>query len=694
MLANFKAALKYLWNCPKYNFQIISVSFCEEDEKPRFYPEGTILIQYCQKFTVNLNLLMQRINLFIPIILLLGGSFSSLAQQNSLSLIPEPVSLQRGQGSFALTSTTSISVAAGQAEAAKIAAYLAAKLQPATGFGLKVANAPGAQGIQLALNSKPDTQLGQEGYHLEATAGKISITANQPAGLFYGVQTLLQLLPKEIESKTPVQGVKWEIPAVTITDYPRFAWRGIMLDVSRHFFPKEYVKSYIDQIARYKYNRFHWHLSDDQGWRVEIKSFPKLTSVGAWRVPRVGTFGSNEPPKPGEKATDGGFYTQEDIKEVVQYAKDRYIEIMPEIDVPGHSMAAIAAYPELSCTKDPNTKVNPGTKFSTWHSNGTFTMHIDNTLNPSDEKVYGFLDKVFTEVASLFPFEYIHMGGDECYKGYWEKDPGCQDLMKKLNLKNTVALQSYFSKRVSDIIKSKGKKAMGWDEILEGGLPPGAAVMSWRGMKGGIEAAHQKAPVVMTPSPHCYLDLSQGDPAIEPPVYSTVRLKSSYNWDPIPKGVDSTLILGGQGNLWTEQIPTAPQVEYMTYPRAFALSEVYWSPKGQKDWDSFITRIETHFERFDQARLNYARSMYDPMITVKKNEAGLLVLNLATEVPGLDVHYTVDNTIPNQYYPKYTEPVVIPEGADMVRIITYRGGKPMGRLISIKMEDLAKRVKK
>ncbi|QHT68347.1 family 20 glycosylhydrolase [Rhodocytophaga rosea] len=630
------------------------------------------------------------------IALLISVCYKASAQESaaSLAIIPQPVSIKTGSGSFELTSATQLIIPSGQAEVQKIAALLTARIQPSTGFNLKTVSSGENNSIQLVLNQSADTQLGKEGYSLEATPTKIVIKANQSAGLFYGVQTLLQLLPKQIEASKPVTGVKWQVPAVTVIDYPRFGWRGIMLDVSRHFFSKEFVKKYIDQLACYKYNRLHFHLTDDNGWRVEIKSLPKLTSVGAWRVDRVGTFNSNEPPKPGEKAAYGGFYTQDDIKEIVQYAKERYVEIMPEVDIPGHSMAAIAAYPELSTTKDANTQVNPGSNFATWHNDGTFTMHIENTLNPSDEKVYQFLDKVFTEIAQLFPFEYIHMGGDECYHGYWKKDPGCQALMKSKNMKNTHELQSYFGKRVNDIIKSKGKKAMGWDEILEGGLPSGAGVMSWHSLKGGVEAAKLKAPAVMTPAQHAYLDYVQGDPSLEPPVYASLRLQKTYNWDPLPAGIDSTSILGGQGNLWTEQIPTTQQVEYMTYPRAFALSEVYWSPKSQKNWNSFVTKVETHFDRFDQAQINYARSMYDPIIAVKKNEKGQMVIQLSTEVPGLDIHYTVDNSQPSQYHPLYKEPIVYPEGADIFRVITYKGGKPVGKMITIKTDDLAKRVRK
>jgi hexosaminidase len=620
--------------------------------------------------------------LVVPVLFL---TLSSKAQ-----IIPTPVKVEYGKGIFLISNTTSIGVPSKQPAIAKAADYLATRLQTVRGFKPAVVESLQAP-IQFILNGKPDTRLGKEGYTLNVTPNNVTVQANSPAGIFYGVQTMLQLLPKEVESKTAARNVSWHLPVVTVIDYPRFAWRGIMLDVSRHFFPKEYVKNYIDQLARYKFNRLHWHLTDDNGWRIEIKSLPKLTEVGAWRVPRTGVFGLNEAPQPGEAPTYGGFYSQEDIKEVVQYAKERYIEILPEVDVPGHSMAAIAAYPELAVTKNPTTKVDPGSSYSKWFGDGKFEMYIDNTLNPTDEKVYQFLDKVFTEVATLFPFDYIHMGGDECYKGYWERDANVQAFMKKNNLKNGEELQSYFSKRVARIITAKKKKVIGWDEILEGGVAPGVSVMSWRGTKGGIEASHLKHPVVMSPAPMYYLDMRQGDPAIEPPVYNNARLKDVYAFDPFPAEMDTTYVLGGQANLWTEQIPSTAQVEYMTYPRAFAVSETMWSNKKKKDWNGFVKRVEGHFERFDQAGINYARSIYDPIIKVTR-PGEQLVVDITTEVEGLDVYYTLDNTIPNQYYPKYSAPITLPKDVDMVRFISYRNGKPIGRLISIKTEDLEKRV--
>jgi hexosaminidase len=610
----------------------------------------------------------------------------TFGQNQELNLIPQPVQIQQSAGDYVLTGATTIGF---DSQAARpTAEMLAAKLNTATGYSFKAQqNSSGA--IQFNLNKVPVAQIGKEGYTLVSGPQGVTITANEPAGLFYGMQTLLQILPKEIENKSPVK-TTWTIPAVNITDYPRFGWRGIMLDVSRNFFTKEEVEQYIDQISRYKFNTFHWHLTDDNGWRVEIKSLPKLTSVGAWRVHRAGHFGERAQPKPGEPATDGGFYTQEDIKEIIRYAQDRHVTIVPEIDVPGHSMAAIASYPELSCTKDTATKVNPGSSFSEWFNDGTFKMRIDNTLNPSDEKVYEFLDKVFTELAALFPNPYIHVGGDECYKGFWTKDAGCQALMKKMNMKSPEELQSYFMKRVETILKSKGKKLIGWDEILEGGLAPEATVMSWRGIKGGIEAAKMGHDVVMTPTTFAYLDYQQGEETVEPPMYAGLRMEKCYSFNPVPEGVDPKYILGGQGNLWTEQIPIFRHAEYMTWPRGWALAEDFWSPQEKKNWPDFIMRAEKQFERADIAGINHAYSIYDAIIDVSKKD-GKMTVEMASEAPGLDIYYTIDDTMPDSMSPKYSAPFVLPDGPVSLRVITYRNGKPIGHLITLKPDDLKRR---
>ncbi len=622
------------------------------------------------------------------IFLLSMASLCTYGQESNIHIIPEPVQIQKMDGTFLINPDAVIGY--NKPDAKPIAEMLAKKLNAPTGYQLKVVQETGGV-IQLNLNDKTEDTIGKEGYTLVSSPQGVVINANQPAGLFYGMQTLLQLLPKEIVSPVKIQA-SWILPAVKITDYPRFAWRGLMLDVSRHFFTKEEVEKYIDEMTAFKLNTFHWHLTDDNGWRIEIKSLPELTETGACRVPRTGEYGEMPAPKPGEKATDCGYYTQEDIKEIVQYAKNRFVTIVPEIDIPGHSMAAIASYPELCCTRDTSVRVNPGSNFAKWYDNGTFQMFVDNTLNPSDEKVYQFLDKVFTEVAQLFPGEYIHVGGDECYKGYWKKDPGCQQLMKKLNVTNVEKLQGYFMNRVEKILNAKGKKLIGWDEILDGGLSPGATVMSWRGIKGGIKAAGMGHNVVMTPTTYAYLDYCQGDPTVDHPIYDNLRLEKCYGYNPVPEGVDAKYILGGQGNLWTEHLPTLRSAEYMTYPRAWALAEDFWTPDNEKNWNDFIRRTEAEFSRFDIAGINYSKAIYDPIVK-STEENGKLMLLMASEAPDLDLYYSVDGTMPDNHSTQYTGPAELPDEPFTIRVIAYRNGQPISHLITLDREELKKRDK-
>jgi len=552
--------------------------------------------------------------------------------------------------------------------------------------GISLADKSTGKLIQISLSKKYTSELGNEGYTLNINKNSIKLSANKAAGIFNGIQTLKQLFPLKKDGKNDII----KIAGCNIKDYPRFKWRGLMLDVSRHFFTVDEVKAYIDKMSQYKFNIFHWHLTDDQGWRIEIKSLPKLTEIGAWRVKRQ-VFGGTAP-QPNERATDGGFYTQEQIKDIVSYAANRNITIVPEIDMPGHSMAALAAYPELSVKKEPKY-VSPGNKFSEWYGNGKFKMLIENTLNPTDEKVYEFVDKVFTEIAELFPGTYIHMGGDEAYHGYWEEDSLVQKFMKKHKIKDSHGLQSYFVKRVEKIINSKGKKMIGWDEILDGGLADGAAVMSWRGMKGGIEAAKMGHEVVMSPTTYAYLDYMQGDVTVENKIYASLRLEKSYTFEPIPEGVDSKYILGGQGNLWSEHVPTLPFAFYMTYPRAFALSETLWSPKENKNWNSFIKRTETHFDRFDNANTNISKAVYDPIVNVYK-ENDTLVCELKNFIPNSEIYYSIDNTYPVQFGVKYTKPFEIPEGNLRLHTQTFLNGKSIGRELIIHRTELEKRAGK
>lgn len=613
--------------------------------------------------------------------------------QQSLNIIPEPVSVTVGQGRYPLGSSLVIGGDLAREEVMKTAQHLAGKLQATSGKTITINPADAAAAIRLLLIPTLDAEIGKEGYRLEVTANGVVIKANQPAGLFYGVQTLIQLLPPAVEGKSLDAGADWSVPQVSIVDYPRFGWRGFMFDVSRHFFTKEEVKSYIDQMVKYKLNLLHLHLTDDEGWRIEIKSLPKLTSVGAWRAYRIGRFGDMTKPTPDEPKDYGGFYTQEDLKELIRYAQDRFVNILPEVDVPGHSLAAVVAYPELSCTPDAkNYQVRSGEKIMEWPPSGHFYGLIDNTLCPANEKVYEFLDKIFTELAAVFPFEYIHMGGDETARNFWEKMPEIKALMKRENLKNLDEVQSYFVKRVEKIVASKGKKLIGWDEILQGGLAPNAAVMSWRGTKGGIEAAKLKHEVVMSPTTHVYIDYMQGDRIIEPPVYASLRLKKVYEFDPLPAGVESQYILGGQANLWTEQVYNMRHAEYMTWPRGLALAEDVWSPVSRKNWSGFVPKVEAHFKRFDAAEKKYARSMYEPDFKFSTNAKGEIVVQMDTEVEGLNIHYSLDYSFPDQYYPIYTKPLALPKDVTLLKVVTYRGKEQMGRIIFFPVEEMKKRL--
>jgi hexosaminidase len=618
----------------------------------------------------------------------------SFAQDQAVALIPEPVNQLLNPGRFVLPKTIVIA-AHDQQDLSQTLQDLKSHLSTATGYNVTITQqADPAATIRLVLNKTPDNTLGAEGYMLTVTPKDVLIRANQPAGIFYGIQTLYQLLPKEIESRQLVKMSAWEAPCVTITDYPRFGWRGLMFDVSRHFFTKQEVKGFIDEMVKYKFNLLHMHLTDDEGWRVQIKSLPKLTEVGAWNVRRQGVFGTFAAPATDEPKDYGGFYTQDDIRELVQYAKDRFVNILPEVDIPGHSLAAIASYPELSCTSNTgNYRVRSGEKIMDWHRGG-FTALVDNTLCPANEKVYPFLDKVFTEIAALFPFGYIHVGGDECAKNFWEQSDAVKQLMQKEGLKTMEEVQSYFEKRVEKIVESKGKKVIGWDEILEGGLAPNAAVMSWRGVKGGIEAARLGHSVVMSPTTFVYLDYMQGDAAIEPPVYATLRLNTVYSYEPVPDSVDPKFIIGGQANLWTEQVYNVRHMQYMVWPRSLAVAEDFWSPKEKKNWNSFARRVEANFDRFDVEQVKYARSMFDAIITPKKDVAAFdsVTIDLATEVQGLDIYYSFDNSNPDNFYPKYSSSLSVPKDASVLKVITYRDGKPMGRQIDVSIGDLQRRV--
>jgi hexosaminidase len=515
----------------------------------------------------------------------------TLGQARTISVLPQPTVQTPAEGIFVLRPDTLIvSDKANQKTADMLARWLA----PATGYLLKPKVRDDTDNaISLKLDASL-TRLGTEGYMLEVTPQRVSIRAPREVGIFYGVQTLRQLFPPAIFSSTPRTGIAWELPAVHIEDQPRFGWRGAMLDVSRHFMPKDFVLAFIDLLALHKLNTFHWHLTDDQGWRIEIKKYPRLTLIGAWRKQtRLGH--ERRSPHGFDKQPHGGFYTQRDIREVVEYARQRHITVVPEIEMPGHAQAAIAAYPELG------VKGEPLEVWTRWGINA-------NIFNPN-EKTILFMRDVLAEVIKLFPGTFIHVGGDEAIKDQWKASPQVQTRIKELGLKDEHELQSYFIGRMDKFLSSKGKRLIGWDEILEGGLAPGATVMSWRGVKGGITAAKSGHDVVMAPTTFTYLDYYQSkEPTELPAIGGFLPLETVYSFDPIPEELtaeESRRVLGAQAQIWTEYLPTPGQVEYMAFPRLIALSEVTWSARERKNYPDFLARLGVHEERLQLLNVNF-----------------------------------------------------------------------------------------
>ncbi|OXA98154.1 beta-N-acetylhexosaminidase [Flavobacterium oncorhynchi] len=525
----------------------------------------------------------------------------SFAQE--VNIIPQPVKVVKNAGSFVINAQTSL-VAANKEDNAS-AAFLNAYLSDYYGFVLPVVKKATKNYIKLS-SLKGIQGLKGEGYSLKSDKSGVEIIGNSPIGTFYGIQTLIQLLPVEKSNNLA-------IASVNVQDEPRFAYRGAMLDVGRHFFSVAFVKKYIDYLALHKLNYFHWHLTEDQGWRIEIKKYPKLTEIGS---KRNGSIVGRYPGKGSDNTAEGGFYTQEEVKDIVKYASDRFITVIPEIEMPGHSSAAIAAYPELSCF--PNEKTNlPANMISDKSkqemANGrnkivqeTWGVHAD--IFVPTENTFKFLEDVLDEVIALFPSKYIHIGGDEAPKDAWKKSEFCQQMIKEKGLKDEHGLQSYFIQRIEKYVNAKGRTIIGWDEILEGGLAPNAIVMSWRGEEGGIAAAKENHQVIMTPGSHVYLDHSQTKNEKEVTIGGFLPLEKVYSYEPIPKELNeqqAKYVMGAQGNVWTEYMANPAKVEYMIFPRLSALSEVLWSPKDKKDWSQFQTKIETMKKRYTMWGANY-----------------------------------------------------------------------------------------
>ena len=585
-----------------------------------------------------------------------------------INVIPKPLSLVQNEGSFKVTKSTKFY--ASTPEAKTIATFFASKIESSTGYDLAISEEEVSSNA-IALLIDNSLEVNDEGYTLDATDKLVSIKAKTAKGLFYGMQTLMQLLPAEIESTTVVNGIAWTLPCVTIKDEPRFAYRGIMLDPCRHFIPVENIKKQLDVLALFKINQFHWHLTEDQGWRIEIKKYPKLTEIGSKRVDGEGTEYS-------------GFYTQEQIKEVVAYASERFINVIPEIELPGHALAAISAYPELSCKGDSlSPRIIWGVE--------------EDVYCAGKEETFKFLEDVISEVVTLFPGEYFHIGGDECPKVRWEKCPLCQKRMRENKLKNEHELQSYFVQRIEKVLASHGKKMIGWDEILEGGLAPSATVMSWRGEDGGIAAASMDHDVIMTPGSNgMYLDHYQGDSKIEPvAIGGYTLLEKTYSYNPVPDTLvglgKSNFVKGVQGNIWSEYMYTTDLMEYRIYPRILAVAEIGWTPLEGKDYKDFERRIDNALVRLDSHGINYH-------IPQPEQPGGSINFVAFTDKATLEfkttrpvkVVYTTDGSEPTATSAVYSTPLEFNESATLkIRSVLPSGKMSPVRTITVEKQTLA-----
>ncbi|GBF20372.1 MULTISPECIES: family 20 glycosylhydrolase [Arenibacter] len=614
------------------------------------------------------KILFQGLGVFLLVLAVgCGEESKTIFTENDINIVPKPLEMKLNQGAFRFTKDTKLVAANDQTQIFEV---LQNKFVSAAGWNLGVVNtAPSSNFVQLST----DVSLPEEAYNLKVTENQVIIYASGHNGFLYGLETIRQLLPVAIESKNVVSNMNWDIPNVEIKDSPRFKWRGFMLDVSRHFFDKDYVMETIDQLAFLKMNTLHLHLVDDQGWRIEIKKYPKLTEVGGFRVDQEDKpWNARSTPELGKETTYGGFYTQEDIKEIVAYAESRGITVVPEIEMPAHVMSAIAAYPELSCFQKPIMVPSGG------------VWPITDIYCPGKETTFEFLENVLLEVMELFPSQYIHVGGDEATKTNWEKCPDCKKRIQVEGLENVEELQSYFIRRMERFLSSKGRTLLGWDEILEGGLAPGPTVMSWRGVKGGLEASEAGHDVVMTPNSHCYFDYYQGDQDAEPLAWGgNLPLSKVYQFDPVVEGMSEEQakhVLGGQANLWTEYVPTKAQAEYMTYPRLAALAEAVWSSKDNRNWDDFSIRVSSLFQRYGIMGVNYAKSAYQVTTETSVNtENGAISIALKSEFSQADIRFSLDGSDITSASKKYSASVDIDRTTN-IKAQVFKDGEPVGAI--------------
>lgn len=583
-------------------------------------------------------------------------------KDTEISILPQPQAIRVDEGVFEVDKATKIYMDPCTDEMKRVAGFINEKFAKAAGFELEIVDRMPEENFIAFMNAG----MPAESYVINAKPHGVFIDYGDGAGAFYAVQTLFQLLPTEIYAQERQKGIDWTVPCCSIDDAPRFKYRGMHLDVCLHYFDFEFLKRYIDIMAAHKVNRFHWHLTEDQGWRIEIKKYPLLTEKGQWRKETVvGSLFSGVY----DGIPHGGYYTQEQVKELVQYAAERYVTIIPEIELPGHALAAIACYPELSCGLEDHYET--ATKW------GVFKQ-----VYCTKESTFKFLEDVFDEVFELFPSELIHIGGDECPKASWKACPHCQSMIKKLGLKDEFELQSYFVTRMEKYINSKGRQIIGWDEILQGGLAPNAKVMSWLGEEGGIKAAQQHHEVVMSPHQKYYLDYWQADPYTEPlAMGGPTTLKMMYDYEPVPDVLTSQearYIIGVEGCVWTEYMPTPERVEYMAWPRMCAIAETGWT-QADKDWDGFTRRLEKHLGRLDGMNVGYCKAFFNPMIVFHKDTKHNMVVSMTVDAPGAEIRYTLDGSAPTIDSPKYEIPFSI-NRSQVVSAQAFRDGKPVGEV--------------
>ncbi len=616
------------------------------------------------------------LSLLALVLLMLGfASCGKDGEVTELSIIPEPVFLTQKEGACTVKSPVKVFYE-NLTQNSPTVRYVDQALRQLNLRPSSVGNADKAE-VVFVINTDKNDEIGDEGYLVEVSSDGVVISANTETGLFYGFQTFVQMLPDDVYT---TRYASLTIPCCTILDYPAYEWRGSHMDVCRHFFSVEQIKKHLDIMAAYKMNRFHWHLTEDQGWRIEISKYPALTEVGAWRVDRIGEdWETARPPQEGEKATYGGFYSKQEVRDIVAYAAERHIEIVPEIEFPGHCCAALAAYPEFSCDNDDYFVAPADYWDSIRHTGGKAIMCAGN------DKVMQFLKDVMDEVCDLFPYEYIHVGGDEANKLNWLSCPKCQQridelgLREKDSLKSCNNLQCWLTAEIEKYLIEKGKRIIGWDEILEGFVTKSCTVMSWRGTSGGIIAARNGNDVIMTPTSHCYFDYRQGDSLYQPKAIGSARrmttLHKVYQFKPKPAELspdEQKHILGGQCNLWAEYIETPEHQQYLLLPRMCAMSECLWTMSENMSWQKFQQKIEHHKDRISNMGYNLCWGSFKPEIAVDTVSDGSFRVSLSAEALGTQFHYTVDGSDPTQTSPVYSEPLSLSQGTELKTVATYR----------------------